>query len=185
MKGLPLLILMVLLLLGTAQAQPSDFMVLKKRNHKTVKTFFQGSRIQFVTTRGGRHDAVIDLIRNDSLSVSEYVVVQMPTRLGVYVLDTMARYRYKFHYNEVRSIHYDKRGFNFAQSGYSLMGGSVLLLLGNGVSYLVSGRVMRPGILAGIAGLGVVGYFITRLQTSNFVLGKKYHLRYMSVRPAQ
>jgi hypothetical protein len=185
MKGLLLSMLMLLCWMGTAQAQLSDFMVLKKRNGKTIKTFFQGSPILFTTTNGGSHQGVIDKINNDSLFVSEYVVVQMPTRLGVYVLDTAARYRYKFHYNEIRSIHHEKKGFNFARSGISLMGGSVLLLLGNGVSYLVSGRGMRPAILAGIAGLGIVGYFITRLQTSNFVLGNKYHLRYMSVQPTR
>jgi hypothetical protein len=183
MKWMPPIVLLLFAL--PAMGQPSDFMVLKKRNNKTVKTYFQGSPIQFVTTSGGSYNAVIDNINNDSLFVSEYIIVQMPTRLGVYVLDTAARYRYRFHYNEIRSIQYEKKGFNYRNSGASLMGGSILLLLGSGVAYVMDKDNFSPELLGAAVGLGIVGYFLTRLQTNNFAIGKKYKLLYMSVQPTK
>jgi hypothetical protein len=182
MKGLPLSILMVLLLVGTAMAQPSDFITLQKRG-KTIKTFFKGSKINFAATNGSSYQAVIDDIRRDSLWLSEYIIVQMPTRLGVYVLDTAARYRYQFHYKDIQSVFYEKKGFNYRNSGYSLMGGSALLLLGSGVSYLADRDKFSPALLGAAAGLGLVGYLLTRLQTTNFVIGKKYSLHYIAVKP--
>jgi hypothetical protein len=182
MKGLPLSILMVLLLVGTTWGQPSDFITLKKRG-KTIKTYFKGRPVQFSATNGSSYNVVIDDIRHDSLFVTEYIIVQMPTRLGVYVLDTAARYHYQFHYKDIRVVFYDKKGFNYRNSGYSLMGGSALLLLGSGVSYLADRDKFSPALLGAAAGLGLVGYLLTRLQTTNFVIGKKYSLHYIAVKP--
>jgi hypothetical protein len=184
MKGLSLSILIVLLLVGTTRAQPSDFITLKKRG-KTIKTYFKGSTVQFSATNGSSYNVVIDDIRHDTLFATEYIIVQMPTRLGVYVLDTATRYHYQFHYSEIRSIHQEKKGFNFANSGYSLMGGSVLLMLGSGVAYLADRDKFSPALLGAAAGLGVVGYLLTRLQITNFKIGKKYRLHYIAVKPIE
>lgn len=182
MKGLPLSILLVLCFMGTTMAQPSDFITLKKRG-KTIKTFFKGSTVEFSAINGSSYRVVIDDIRHDSLFVTEYIIVQMPTRLGVYVLDTATRYHYQFHYKDIRAIHYEKKGFNFRNSGYSLMGGSALLLVGSGVSYLADRDKFSPALLGAAAGLGLVGYLLTRLQITNFVIGKKYSLQYIAVQP--
>lgn len=173
----------LLFIASSALGQSADFITLKKRS-KTIKTFFKGSPVNFVGTNGQQYQAVIDDIRNDSLFVSEYIIVQMPTRLGVYVLDTAARYRYKFHYNEVRSVFYEKKGFNYANSGYSLMGGSALLLVGSGIAYLADRSKFSLPLMGAAAGLGVVGYLLTRVQNTNFVIGKKYSLHYIAVKPS-
>jgi hypothetical protein len=172
---LPILLLFV----HAACAQSSDFLVLKK-NKKTIRSYFASSYIVFRTQNGGEFNVQIERISKDSLHVIEYLIVQVPTRLGVYVLDTAARYRYRFHVNEIKSIHLDKRGFNFARSGSTLMGGALLLTVATGISYIVDRKRANVNLMLAGLGLGVAGYFISRLQTTNYVIGRKYQLKYVS-----
>lgn len=175
-------IFFILLLLCAAEGygQSADFISLKKRN-KTIKNYFSGSSISFITNSGGNFNVHIDQIRKDSLSVTEFIIGQVPTRLGVYVLDTLARYHYRFHHNEIRSVYYEKKGFSFSRSGASLMGGGLLLILGTGISYILRPGQTSLGLLGVGAGLGVIGYFLTRLQLTRYPIGKKYRLRYVAV----
>jgi hypothetical protein len=177
----PVCFTILLFAAAVAAAQPSDFITLKK-NNKTIKTFFAGSNISFITTSGGNFNVQIDNIRNDTLFATEYIIVQVPTRLGVYVLDTAARYKYSFHYNEIGTIYYDKKGFSFAGSGASLMGGGALLLLVSGVIYLADRSKFSLPLVGAAAGLGLTGYLLKRLQTTNYKIGKKYRLNYISVK---
>jgi hypothetical protein len=163
-------------------AQPSDFISLKKKG-RTIRTFFAGSNISFVTTGGANFNVQINNIQNDSLFVTEFIIVQVPTRLGVYVLDTAARYKYKFHYKEIGTVYYGKKGFNFSGSGASLMGGGLLLLVASGVSYLADRSKFSLPLMGAAAGLGLTGYLLTKLQTTNYKIGKKYQLNYISVNP--
>jgi hypothetical protein len=163
-------------------AQPSDFILLKKKG-KTIKTFFSGSHISFITTTGASFAVQIDNIRNDSIFVTEFIIVQVPTRLGVYVLDTVARHKYSFNYRDIGTIYYDKKGFSFSGSGASLMGGGVLLLVASGVVYLADRSNFSLPLAGAALGLGLTGYLVTRLQTTNYKIGKKYQLSYMSVNP--
>jgi hypothetical protein len=163
-------------------AQPSDFITLKK-NNKTIRTYFAGSNISFITTSGGNFNVQIDNIRHDTLFVTEYIIVQMPTRMGFYVLDTAARYKYNFHYNEIRSVYYEKKGFSFSRSGSSLMGGGALLLLASGINYLANPKKFSLPLMGAAVGLGLTGYLLTRMQNNNYKIGKKYRLNYISVKP--
>ena len=178
-----LLLLPILLLpIITASAQPSDFIVLKKRN-QTVRNYFAGSQINFTTVNGGSFEAQVERISKDTLHVVEFIIARVPTRLGVYVLDTVARYHYRFHYKEIRSVYADKRGFNYRNSGYTLMGGAALITLGTGVSYLVDRKKTSVPLLVSGLGHGVAGYFLTRVQTTTYTIGKKYTLKYISTNP--
>lgn len=181
MKSLSLLIL--LFTGANIFAQPSDFITLKKKG-RTIKTYFAGNSISFITTsKATFFNVQINNIRNDSIFVTEFFITQVPTRLGVYVLDTVARYKYKFHYNEVGTIYYGKKGFNFSGSGASLMGGGLLLLVASGVIYLADRSKFSLPLMGAAAGLGLAGYLLTRLQTTNYKIGKKYRLNYISVNP--
>jgi hypothetical protein len=178
----PLSLLILLLITVNIFAQPSDFITLKKKG-KTIKTFFAGSNISFITTGGANFNVQINNIRNDSIFVTEFMIVQVPTRLGVYVLDTAARYKYSFNYREIATIYYDKKGFSFSGSGASLMGGGLLIMVVSGVIYLVDRSSFSLPLVGAAAGLGLTGYLLTRLQTTNYKIGKKYQLNYISVNP--
>jgi hypothetical protein len=181
MKSLSLLIL--LFTVSNIFAQPSDFITLKKKG-KTIKTFFAGNSISFITTsKANFFNVQINNIRNDSIFVTEFFITQVPTRLGVYVLDTVARYKYSFNYKEVGTVYNDKKGFNFSGSGASLMGGGLLIMVISGVIYLVDRSKFSLPLVGAAAGLGLIGYFLTRLQTTNYKIGKKYQLNYISVNP--
>jgi hypothetical protein len=180
MKSLSLFIL--LFITANIFAQPSDFITLKKKG-RTIKTFFAGSNISFITTGGANFNVQINNIRNDSIFVTEFIIVQVPTRLGVYVLDTLARYKYSFNYREIGTIYNEKKGFSFSGSGASLMGGGLLLVVLSGVNYLVNRSNFSLPLMGAAAGLGLTGYLLTRLQTTNYKIGKKYQLNYISVTP--
>ena len=59
-----------------AQAQPSDFIILKKKN-KTIHSYYAGTQIEFVTTNGIYKDAVITKIANDTIYLQEFLVRQL------------------------------------------------------------------------------------------------------------
>ncbi|MEO7444862.1 MAG: hypothetical protein ABIT96_12705, partial [Ferruginibacter sp.] len=53
--------------------QPSDVLVLKKKNH-AVQRFYSGSQVSFTAINGGYRDAQITRIQHDSLYLREYII---------------------------------------------------------------------------------------------------------------
>ncbi|MDB5200440.1 MAG: hypothetical protein JWO92_2403 [Chitinophagaceae bacterium] len=166
-------------------SQPSDFIVVKK-DQRTVKSFFAGSNIAFETV-SGYYSGQINALQRDSLFLTQFDVRQVPTRLGVMVLDTVATYRLGFNYKEITKIENQKRkGFDWSASGGSLFGGGILITaigLGTwiftkpGTKYHAS-----PGLIISAAGLAGVGYLLLRSNNSYYSIGKKYQLEYIKVK---
>lgn len=166
-------------------SQPSDFIILKK-DQRTLKSFFAGSHIAFETDRG-IYSGQITLVKNDSLFINQYDIRQVPTNLGVYMLDTIAMYRLGFNYSNIIKIENEaRRGFNLAASGASLFGGGVLITavgLGTwiftkpGTQYYAS-----PALVITSAALGGIGYLLLKSNSSNYSIGKKYQLEYVKVK---
>src|SRR5215211_3350404 len=88
----------------------TDFIVLKK-NDRTLKTLFAGSEASF-TTSLRYYSGRIDAVEKDSIYLLEYDVRQVPTSLGVYILDTLAVYRTGVYYKDILKIQNKRRGFN-------------------------------------------------------------------------
>ena len=72
------LLLIFTLFSFSIQAQVSDFITVKKRNNRTLKTFFPGSTITFESVYGHFISGIIENIRNDSLFVKMYDVRTVP-----------------------------------------------------------------------------------------------------------
>ena len=159
--------------------QPGDFILLKK-NNRTVATYFAGSKIAF-TTRGGAYiEADIIQIKNDSLFLIETIVKQVPTSLGFFMLDTIARYHLQYHYNQVKAIGRTGRKFSMSASGGALIVGGVLLSVASSVVYLVDKEKFSPALLiAGLSAIGV-GYLLNKLTGKGIVIGKRYSLVYIA-----
>lgn len=117
-----LLVTFFLLWLASNQlsAQQSDFIVLKKRNNRTVKTYIPGSFLSARTYTGFFINGRINKIFNDSIFIEQIEFHQVPTHLGVPRIDTV-RYPIVMHYTEIRNFYFSayantsgsprKRGF--------------------------------------------------------------------------
>lgn len=176
------LLLSLLLFVSTVSyAQPSDFIILKKKN-KTVTTYYAGSQIEFTTLTGAYHKGLINRIHNDTIYLQEFITQIGITTFGTYITDTIGSYRYSFHYNQLAQMgKKQRRGFNVNAAGASLFGGGALLVVGSGVVYLADRSKFSLPLLLASAGLGTLGYILMKSGHDEIVIGKKYHLMYMSV----
>jgi hypothetical protein len=164
-----------------AHTQNADFIYVKKKG-KTIQTIFSGRNLSFTTTSGAFINAFINGIKNDTLYLQEFLIQQLPTTFGTYILDTLGSYRYKFHYNQIAIMgKKKKRGFNVSGSGASLFGGGVLLTAASGVIYLVDRKTFSAPLLIAAAGLGGFGYFLMKVSNRPMYIGKKYTLQYMNM----
>lgn len=167
-----------------ASAQQSDFLVLKKGD-RTERSYFEGTAIAFSTAYGS-YGGNIEKINKDSIFLIQYDIRRVPTRLGVYVLDTFATYHLVFHYQDILAMDKKRYGFNWNSAGGTLLGtGSLLTVLGAG-SWLVTKKdsrsYARPEFVAACAGLAGLGYLLLKTNTNNYKLGKKYSLEYIRVK---
>lgn len=163
-----------------AKAQSADFIILKKKS-KTVKIFFTGSNIEFVTTSGAYRSALINNIKNDSIFLQEFLVTKRPTTLGFFVIDTLGSFKYAYNYKEIYHFGQENKKFNLAGSGAALLGGGTLITLASGVVYLADNNNFSPALLAAGAGLAAVGYLISKGSSKGITVGKRhYSLKYIS-----
>lgn len=170
----------ILMYCHTSFAQ-GDFILLKKHN-KTVKRIFQGDQFSFSTNSGVYKEGLISKIQNDSIYIKQFVVKQIPTTIGTYILDTAGSLKFVYNYKDINTIGEKPKGFNLSAGGYTLMGGSVLLILGSGVVYLADRDKFSPELLIGSAILGGVGFLLTKIGSKGIVIGKRgYRLQYMPI----
>jgi hypothetical protein len=159
----------------------TDFIVLKKKDH-TLKTMFAGSKVSF-TTSLRYYSGLVDVVEKDSIYLLEYDVRQIPTNLGVYILDTVATYRSGIYYKDILKIQNKRRGFNLAASGASLLGGGILLTtigLGTWIFTRPGDQYhASPKLVIGSAILGAAGYALLKMNSNNYPIGKKYQLQYI------
>ena len=167
------------------EAQSSDLLILKKKG-RTLQTFFPGNEITF-TTSTRYYDGVIQKIDHDSLFLIQYDVKQVPTNLGVYVLDTLGTYPFAVNYKEITGFGKDRnKKFDWSGSGAVLLGGGILItVVGLGTwifSKPNSQYYASPYLVGGAALLAVIGYLLIKSAGKGIVLGKKYSLEYISVK---
>ncbi len=176
----------IFLLIGSVSfSQSADFLVLKKKG-KTLRSYYAGSNIAFQTNSGAFIDAYINAIKNDTLYLQEFLIQQLPSRLGGYYIDTVGSYHYKFHYNQLASLgHKPQKGFDIRGSGASLMGGGVLLTLASVVVLIADPKKFSPALMAASAGLAGAGYLMSKRGGKPIDLGKKYQLIYMNMGAAK
>lgn len=166
-----------------SQAQPSDFIILKKKD-KTIRSYYDGTQIEFVTVAGVYKNALITKIRNDSIFLKEYLVRQVVTQFGFYVTDTAGSFSYTYHYKDIKSLGKPAKGFNVSGSGAALLGGGIVLTVASGVVYLADRKKFSPGLLIASVGLAGVGYLMTKAGSKGIVIGKrKYRLEYVKLTP--
>jgi hypothetical protein len=175
------ILLILLFLIGYKTFGQASDVILLKRNNKTIKRYFAGTDIDLTTTTGAYINGNITKIKNDSLFLKVFVIRKTPTQLGVYVLDTVASYNYKYHYNQVKAIGKTNRGFSLSASAASLMGGGALLMVASGVVYLADREKFSLPLLIASASLATVGYVMAKTGGKGMIIGKKYSLVYLAI----
>ena len=126
MLRIPLLIIFIFIS-SISFSQISDFIVVKKKNGRTIGNFMAGKAIVFKTTFGDYIDGQIEAIRNDSIFVITYNIRTVPTNLGVTMLDTVSRSVFATNYRNISRIKIHQSSGH----GQGLLG-SVLMLGGSG-----------------------------------------------------
>jgi hypothetical protein len=166
-------------------AQPSDILILKK-NNRTLQTFFPGNEMAFKTS-ARYYDGFIRYINHDSLFLIQYDIRQIPTNLGVYMLDTVATYPFAVNYKEITGFgEMRKNKFDWSGSGGALLGGGVLLTTVGLGTWLFTKPNTRyyasPYLVGGAAILAGIGYLLIKSGNKGMRLGKKYSLEYITVK---
>ena len=173
-------------------AQPSDFIVLKKKNNRTLKTYFEGTFISAVTYTGFNLNGIIKEIKSDSVFIEQQDVRQVPTQFGVPALDTFV-YTVRLHYTEIRAFffagHRGSRGTEKKRSGGLLQ--NIMIIGGTGfialemVNTLYRGESLSDGnkltVLAIAAGVAVTGFLWKQLQKRSTRAGAKYKVIYVNM----
>ncbi len=166
-------------------AQSSDFIILKKKN-KTIKMFYTGSNIEFVSNTGAYRNAVITKIKNDSIFLKEYLISRIPTTLGFFVIDTIGSYHFEYNYNQIAHFGKVNKKFNVGGSGAALMGGGTLLTLASGVVYVADRENFSPALMLSAIGLAGLGYLMNKSSRKGITIRKNhYRLQYMNTNVSQ
>ena len=161
-------------------SQSADFILFKKKN-RTIGSYYTGNNIGFTNKDGNYIEAKITDIKNDTLYLRQFIVQQVPTNFGVYILDTVGSYRYQYHYNQIKAIGRTGRKFNTSSSGAALMGGGIVLAIASAVVYVADRNKFSPQLLVASVGLGGIGYLMTKFGGKGMIIGKKYSLVYVDV----
>ncbi len=181
-----LLLIAAILCGGTIEAQQASDLLILKKNQKTVRTFFPGSEMMFNTSTR-YYDAVVRYIDRDTIFLVQYDIKQVPTTLGVYMLDTLGTFPFSVNYKDIISFGKDRnKNFDLGGSGGVLLGGgSLIALVGLGTWIFTKPNTQyhaSPYLVGGAALLAGVGYLMAKASVRKMVLGKKYTLQYIPVK---
>lgn len=162
------------------QAQVSDFIVLKSKKNRTLKTYFPGTFISATTYDGFTLNGIIKKIVNDSLFVEQQNIYQVPTQFGVPRLDTLF-FTVALPYTDVREFDYASNigpGGAPRHKGFQQISIPRIMIIG-GVGYVVlelvnsayrneslsdQNKLAGMGIAGGVA---VTGFLWQQLKNRN------------------
>jgi hypothetical protein len=177
----------VLFITGSGFSQASDFISIRKKNNRTVKTYFPGVMIKFQTTYFRMVEGQILKINNDSVFVKEWDIRVVPTSLGVTVVDTAGSFVTVVHYKEIKAVYWDKR----KKIHELLTDGTILMVGGTGYAALniINGAILKEpitdsknlrnlGIALGAAG---TGFLLKKLNGKEGKFERKYRVHYIKM----
>ncbi|HEX5027152.1 MAG TPA: hypothetical protein VFV68_17855 [Agriterribacter sp.] len=184
---------LILLLSTTGEvfSQQSDFIVIKKRNNRTLKTYASGSFISAVTYNGFAINGFIKDIRNDTIFIQQQETRLVGTEFGS-TLDTI-NYTITVDYREIKKFNYTKNYVWGHKKGFASVTLPAIMIIG-GTGFIVlelvntayrheslndGNKLASLGIAAGIA---ATGFLIKGIQTHSDKVGGKYKVVYMHMK---
>lgn len=183
-----ILFILLLAITQVTLSQTSDFVVLKKRNNRTIKTYYPGAFISAVTYNGFSINGFIKEIRHDSVYILQQERKLVSTDFGS-TLDTVS-YTFGIDYREIKSFHYTSQYTWGRKRGFAAITLPRLMKMG-GIGFIVlelinsayrkeslseNNKVVPLAIAAGVA---ATGFAITYFQNKSDKAGGKYKVVYV------
>jgi hypothetical protein len=184
-----LIIFLSITCLATKAQVMSDFITVKKKNNRTVKTYMPGNAISFVTVFGYSYDGWITAIRNDSVFLKIYDIRTMPTQFGTSTVDTVGSFSPGLPFKDIFKININKKqSFGFIKQGTALIIGG----LGYAALNIINGAYLNEpltdkknltslGIAMAVAGTG----FILNKTSRNKLKRNPYKIIYVHMNNEQ
>ncbi|HEX2533582.1 MAG TPA: hypothetical protein VHK69_07595 [Chitinophagaceae bacterium] len=97
-------LLLLLLLPLYVPAQQADFITVRKKNGRSLKTIMPGAPIHLRTAGGMPVEGTVNAIRNDSIWITTYDIRTGVSVWGTNVVDTVARHLVRLHHREIGSV---------------------------------------------------------------------------------
>ncbi|HEY8388152.1 MAG TPA: hypothetical protein VIK74_06085 [Parasegetibacter sp.] len=168
-----------------AQTSETDMLLLKKKNNRTVQSYYTGTPISFITHNNQWVSGYIDKIRDDSVFIYYYDVRAAWSQFGMRK-DTIGVIRVKYHYTDILAIPRKRKSWEFVKNGTLFMlggGGYILLNVING-AYLDEPLSDKKNLtsLSIAGGVAATGFVLHKLRKPILPIGKKYRLDYMLLR---
>lgn len=185
-----LLFILSLFITGFVFSQQSDYIILKKRNNRTLKTYYQGSFIRAETYNGFTLNGFIRDIRNDSLIIRQEETQLFATDFGS-VVDTLA-YTLSIDYRQIKKFFFGSKYTWGRKKGFAVVTLPVIMMIGGSAfvvlelintGYRNDGLKDQKKLMSLGIGLGVAatGFLIKELNKSRDKVGGRFKVVYMKV----
>lgn len=181
-----LLIFLSVALLYAATCEAQNDLLIVKKNHRTIQSFYPGTEMNFSTDVRYYEGQITD-IKRDSVFFVQYDIrhVYSPN-LGVFLLDTVSEYHFAVNYKNIISLGKSHNNFDWNASGGALLGGGALITTAGLISWIFAKPntryYARPSLVIGAAALAGVGYILLKTGNKSMKLGKKYTLHYIKLK---
>jgi hypothetical protein len=173
---------------GELKAQQADYILLKKKNDKVLKTYFEGAFFSAETYDGFRMHGIIRAIRNDSIILLQEESRLIGTAFGT-TLDTV-RYVFGTNVNQVKRFFYDETYQLGGKKGFkSIRLTKLMMVVGTGfvILELVNTLYREESIqdnnklpsLAIATGVAATGWLWSHIKNKRDRVGKKYVVQYV------
>jgi hypothetical protein len=169
----------------TSSFAQSDFIQLKKKN-EVIATWFKDNYITLQLDNGEWIDALIYRIQYDSLYLRPYALQIGQSMLGFNAMDTVYYGLMTIPVNRIKAFPKKEESFTYVKNGliFKIAGGGYLLLnaintLSDHEDYFSSDNIPKITIGASVLALGIV---LGLTHKTSYVIGKKYHIEYISAK---
>jgi len=174
-----LLTLLIIFSCLSTYSQHSDIIVFKKRNSKTIKTYFPGIQIHFVSIAGNEVEGMIKKIVKDSIYINIYDSRPQYTIWGSSFWDTVSVSLSKYHIKEIREIVKPPQRFAFIKNGFIFIAGGVGYAILHSVNALYLKEKIDPKTIGFSAASIVTGIILKKINRNTITLGKRHYLQYI------
>lgn len=169
-------------LIGVSFAQQSDMIVLRRGPSKTLKTYFPGSQIHFISTGGQHTKGTIKKIERDSIFLHVIQERQNITIWGTRFWDTASIATIPFHYRDIREIYKPDKGVGIIKNGFLFMMGGAAYALLHTINAAYLKVPIEPLTLGASGAVALTGFGLNRLYRTTVSIGKRHQLQYIPMK---